>query len=47
MQKSKHKFLDVKPTYPKLWYAAVPDPMAGIGKKKGKKKKGKKGKKKK
>ncbi|CAI2368809.1 unnamed protein product [Moneuplotes crassus] len=45
LKKSKHKFLDVKPTYPRLWYAAVPDPLAILKGKK--KKKGKKGKKKK
>lgn len=40
-KRSKHKFLDVKPTYPRLWYAAVANPTAGLKKKK-KKKKGKK-----
>ena len=41
-KKSKHSFLDVKPTYPKLWYAAVTDPGIGGKKKKKKKKKNKK-----
>jgi tetratricopeptide (TPR) repeat protein len=43
-QRSRHKFLEVRPTYPRMWYAAVVDPTGGQKKKK---KKGKKGKKKK